>query len=169
MMRTLRYAATFLRRMSTQSTRQEQISSSLRSVLSKVESASSNEVRLVAVSKYIPAGDIKVAYDEGQRHFGENYIQELINKAAELPDDIKWHFIGALQSNKCKQLVEKVKNLWVVETLDSEKKARLLESGASQRTDPLRVFIQVNTSGEERMLCTAGGLTNNRESWSGAG
>jgi PLP dependent protein len=137
--------------MSSQSSRQEHITSSLKSVLYKVESASERQVRLVAVSKYISSQDIKAAYDAGQRHFGENYIQELIAKAAELPDDIKWHFIGVLQSNKCKQLVEKVKNLWVVETLDSEKKARLLETGAASRTVPLKVFIQVNTSGEERM------------------
>jgi len=151
-MRKLRYTESFLRRMSTQVTRQEEITSSLKSVLSRVESASEKPVRLVAVSKYISAADIKVAYDAGQRHFGENYIQELIAKAAELPDDIKWHFIGALQSNKCKQLVEKVKNLWVVETLDSEKKARLLESGATDRSIPLKVYIQVNTSGEKRKI-----------------
>lgn len=136
--------------MSTESSRQEHITSSLKTVLSTIKKASSNSVRLVAVSKYISAEDIKIAYDAGQRHFGENYIQELITKAAELPDDIKWHFIGALQSNKCKQLVEKVRNLWCVETLDSEKKARLLESGALQRDQRLKVFIQVNTSGEER-------------------
>ena len=133
--------------------RQEHIASSLSSILSTIKRASSSSpVRLVAVSKYIPFEDIRCGYIAGQRHFGENYIQELIAKSAELPDDIKWHFIGALQSNKCKMLVEKVKNLWCVETVDSEKKARLLESGAAaiERKELLKVFIQVNTSGEER-------------------
>jgi PLP dependent protein len=139
--------------MSTQSSRKEHISSSLSSVLSTIKTASTSPVRLVAVSKYIPAEDIQIAYAAGQRHFGENYVQELISKSADLPDEIKWHFIGALQSNKCKILAEKVKNLWCVETLDSEKKARLLESGAAtiERRELLKVFIQVNASGEERM------------------
>ena len=140
------------RNMSSQS-RQQHITSSISSVLSTVKAASSSPVRLVAVSKYIPPEDIQCAYSAGQRHFGENYIQELVQKAGTLPDDIKWHFIGALQSNKCKILVERVKNLWCVETLDSEKKARLLESGAAsvERKELLKVFIQVNTSGEERI------------------
>ena len=138
--------------MSSQSSRQEIIQTSLSSVLSTIKSASTSPVRLVAVSKYIPTEDVLSAYTAGQRHFGENYIQELIVKSADLPNDIKWHFIGALQSNKCKLLAEKVKNLWCVETVDSEKKARLLEIGAvtSERLEPLKVFIQVNTSGEER-------------------
>ena len=147
-------------------TRQEHITSSLSSILATIKSASSSSpARLVAVSKYIPTEDIRCAYTAGHRHFGENYIQELITKSGELPDDIKWHFIGALQSNKCKMLVEKVKNLWCVETVDSEKKARLLESGAAaiERKEMLKVFVQVNTSGEERMTAS-GYKANCRES-----
>ena len=110
-------------------------------------------MRLVAVSKYIPVEDIQIAYNSGQRHFGENYVQELIAKSQQLPEDIKWHFIGALQRNKCKILVENVKNLWCIETVDSEKKARLLENVAAgaTRDNLLKVFIQINTSGEERV------------------
>jgi len=137
--------------MTTQS-RRDDITSSLQSIQNTIKSASSTPTRLVAVSKLISNDDIKVAYEAGQRHFGENYIQELTAKAAELPDDIKWHFIGALQSNKCKHLVEKVRNLWCVQTVNSEKKARLLEAGAESagRKEPLKVFIQINTSGEDR-------------------
>ncbi len=58
--------------------------------------------RLVAVSKLKPASDIQALYDAGYRHFGENYIQEMVDKAEALPKDIKWHFIGSLQSNKAK-------------------------------------------------------------------
>jgi len=58
----------------------------------------------VAVSKKKPASDILIAYKAGHRHFGENYVQELVEKSKELPSDIKWHFIGSLQSNKCKTL-----------------------------------------------------------------
>ncbi|CAM9011927.1 unnamed protein product [Wickerhamomyces anomalus] len=60
----------------------------------------SHKVELVAVSKLKPASDIKALYDHGVRHFGENYVQELIGKAKVLPKDIKWHFIGGLQTNK---------------------------------------------------------------------
>ena len=60
--------------------------------------------KLVAVSKYKPAADIRACYDAGQRDFGENYIQELIEKAATLPRDVRWHFIGTVQSNKAKTL-----------------------------------------------------------------
>src|ERR1700737_3043908 len=144
---------TTIRTMTSHPSRREHITTSLSSVLSSVKAASSSPARLVAVSKYIPPDDIRVAYDAGQRHFGENYIQELITKSTELPEDIKWHFIGALQSNKCKLLVEKVRNLWCVETVDSQKKAGLLDkaTATTERSQLLKVFIQINTSGEERM------------------
>jgi len=146
------------KRMSTAPPSSDPISTSLSSILTTIKSASSSPVRLVAVSKYISQERIQIAYTAGQRHFGENYIQELISKASSLPDDIKWHFIGALQSNKCKQLVAEVKNLWCVETVDTEKKARLLEAGAVSidRKERLKVFVQVNTSGEERILLCLG-------------
>ncbi|KAJ2802522.1 hypothetical protein H4R20_003245 [Coemansia guatemalensis] len=107
------------------------------------------EARLVAVSKYKPASDILAAYDAGQRHFGENYVQELCDKAAVLPADIEWHFIGRLQSNKCKALAA-IPNLWAVETIESAEKAHKLNAawhGACNQR-PLNVFVQVNTSGE---------------------
>ncbi|ORY99910.1 YggS family pyridoxal phosphate enzyme, partial [Syncephalastrum racemosum] len=105
--------------------------------------------RLVAVSKYKPAEDLQYAYDAGQRHFGENYVQELVSKADVLPRDIQWHFIGHLQSNKCKT-VAAIQNLYAVETVDSIKKADTLNKAcAAVRPDiPLRVFVQVNTSAE---------------------
>ncbi|KAG4413724.1 hypothetical protein IFR04_013119, partial [Cadophora malorum] len=71
----------------------------LQSVQSRVAKASAGRnVRLVAVSKLKPATDILALYQAGQRHFGENYAQELMEKAEVLPKDIKWHFIGGLQS-----------------------------------------------------------------------
>ncbi|KXN69778.1 hypothetical protein CONCODRAFT_7726 [Conidiobolus coronatus NRRL 28638] len=103
--------------------------------------------RLVAVSKTKPVEDLLAAYDLGQRHFGENYVQELIEKSEKLPKDINWHYIGALQSNKIKPLTQ-ISNLYAIETLDSAKKAQKLNSfweGESK----LNVFIQVNTSNED--------------------
>lgn len=92
-----------------------------------------------------------------QRHFGENYVQELLEKSRLLPADIKWHFIGGLQSNKCVGLARDVRGLWAVESVDTEKKASLLGKGWGERKkvhgqeeeEKLRVFVQVNTSGEE--------------------
>ncbi|CAO3631508.1 unnamed protein product [Cunninghamella echinulata] len=106
--------------------------------------------RLVAVSKYKPAEDLMYAYETGQRHFGENYVQELVEKSAKLPSDIEWHFIGHLQSNKCKT-VAAIPNLFAVETVDSIKKADTLNKAcvSCERKDPLRVFVQINTSQED--------------------
>ena len=78
---------------------------------------------------------------------------ELLEKAASLPTTINWHFIGALQTNKCKHLAEKIPNLWAVESVDAIKKADALEKGraallsTSPSTPKLRVYVQVNTSG----------------------
>lgn len=63
-----------------------------------------SSVTLIAVSKTKPVSDIAVAYDAGQRHFGENKVQEMVEKAAQLPTDIKWHLIGHLQTNKVKYM-----------------------------------------------------------------
>jgi len=88
-------------------------------------------------------------YEQGQRDFGENYAAELTEKAANLPQDIRWHFIGGLQSNKCKPLAV-IPNIWAIQTVDSDKKAITLnKSLPAERTEPLNVYIQVNTSGED--------------------
>ncbi|CAO1635621.1 unnamed protein product [Sympodiomycopsis kandeliae] len=110
--------------------------------------------RLVAVSKLHPPSSIMAAYvHTGQKHFGENYVQEMVDKAKVLPQDIKWHFVGGLQSNKGKALAA-IPNLYLLETLDSIKAANVLEKAlaspdAAKREEPLRVYLQVNTSGEE--------------------
>ncbi|ODV92022.1 hypothetical protein CANCADRAFT_21470 [Tortispora caseinolytica NRRL Y-17796] len=111
------------------------------------KAANGRNVRLVAVSKLKPAQDIQHLYDVGVRHFGENYVQELLDKSKVLPKDINWHFIGGLQSNKCKTLAAEIPNLWAVETVDTEKKATKLDANRSGLS-PIRVFIQVNTSDE---------------------
>lgn len=128
----------------------------LRSVIQRIEHAAercgrrSDQVRLVAVSKTKPVSLVKQVYDAGHRCFGENYVKELIEKAPQLPDDIEWHFIGNLQSNKVKPLLTGVPNLAMVETVDDEKIANQLDRVAGNiGRKPLKVFIQVNTSGEE--------------------
>ena len=106
-------------------------------------------VELIPVSKTKPAEEIQALYDAGYRHFGENYFQELLEKAAILPNDIKWHFIGHLQSQKSARLIREVPNLHVVETLDSLKLAIKLNNACTlAERDSLSVYIQINTSGE---------------------
>lgn len=124
------------------------ITENLRIVANLVQTAASHiPVRLVAVSKTKPAEAILECYSAGHRHFGENYIQELAEKAASLPLDIQWHFIGNMQSNKAKVLAA-IPNLFMIESIDSRKKALSLEKACSSRTDPIGIMLQVNTSGE---------------------
>ncbi|CAN0912547.1 Pyridoxal phosphate homeostasis protein [Linum grandiflorum] len=127
-----------------------------RSVAQRVHQAAeragrgSNQVRLVAVSKTKPVSVLRQVYDAGHRCFGENYVQELIDKAPQLPADVEWHFIGNLQSNKVKPLLAGVPNLAIVESVDDAKIASRLDRVVeSLGRKPLKVFIQVNTSGEE--------------------
>ena len=77
---------------------------------------------LVAVSKTKPVELLRVAYEAGQRDFGENYVQEVVEKAPQLPADLRWHFIGHLQTNKVKDLL-KAPNLQCVHTVDTIKLA----------------------------------------------
>ena len=116
------------------------------------------QVRLIAVSKLKPASDVLALHQAPTSHldFGENYAQELTEKASLLPRDIRWHFIGALQTNKCKSLAEQIPNLWCVSSIDAAKKADQLEKGRAalaEKSDgeiqKLRILVQVNTSGEE--------------------
>ncbi|KAM6547201.1 hypothetical protein CsatB_018877 [Cannabis sativa] len=79
------------------------------------------EVRVVAISKTKPISLIRQVYDSGHRCFGENNVQEILKKAPQLPDDIEWHFIGHLQSNKVKSLMVGVPNISMVEGVHDEK------------------------------------------------
>ncbi len=114
----------------------------------------SQEPRVVAISKAKPAEMVLSAYELGQRHFGENYVHELVEKSQHPLlsglEDIRWHFVGHLQRNKCNSLTA-VAHLWAVETVDSQRLAMALDnSWRKRRCDrKLRVFVQVNTSGEE--------------------
>ncbi|KAF2139342.1 uncharacterized protein K452DRAFT_232291 [Aplosporella prunicola CBS 121167] len=136
---------------------------------------SGKDVRLIAVSKLKPATDILALHTapapHTTTHFGENYFQELSAKAAALPRTIKWHFIGALQTNKCRPLAEAVPNLWSVSSVDTAKKADQLEKGRKtlveelnkkndkEQLEPLRILVQVNTSGEASKSGTPPGET----------
>ncbi|KAI4306122.1 hypothetical protein L6164_029429 [Bauhinia variegata] len=126
-----------------------------RSVMDRVRHAAErsgsqlDRIRVVAVSKTKPVSLIRQIYDAGHRCFGENYVQEIIEKAPQLPQDIQWHYIGHLQSNKAKLIVGGVPNLAMVEGVDNQKVANYLDRAISNLgRNPLRVLVQVNTSGE---------------------
>lgn len=139
------------------------IASNIASVKQRIEDAvSSNDrtvgsVRLVAVSKTKPLELLQAAYETGQRSFGENYAQELMTKSKEMPDDVSWHFIGPLQSNKAAPLVKTVglDKLACIETVSTLKLASKLNRAVetlnenAEEKKKLGIYIQVNTSGEE--------------------
>lgn len=105
-----------------------------------------DDVELVAVSKKQPVERVRAAYDAGQRHFGENYVQELELRVRELPADATWHMIGHVQTNKAKRAIAAS----VIHTIDSEKLARAIAKAvAEQRGGPKDVLVEVNTGGEE--------------------
>ncbi|KAI8946439.1 hypothetical protein F4801DRAFT_63901 [Xylaria longipes] len=141
------------------------LTSQIKSVSERIAAVGKGRnVRLVAVSKLKPANDILALSRpqeqgaEPQLHFGENYAQELAQKAELLPRNIRWHFIGGLQSGHCKNLA-KIPNLWCVSSVDTLKKAQLLDryrgefiaafsSSSEPAPEKLNIHVQVNTSGE---------------------
>jgi len=132
------------------------VAENLRLVRESIRSAKSpypdKHVRLVAVSKTKPIELLLKAYDEGGcRIFGENYARELVEKVPLMADDVQWHFIGNLQSNKANMLVNAFDDVsrLVVETVDKFKLATKLNNAVAGKQGKLRVFVQVNTSGEE--------------------
>lgn len=107
----------------------------------------SGSVTLVAVSKTQPAEAIREAYGAGQRHFGENYLQESLDKMIALNDlPLEWHFIGPIQSNKTRLIAEHF--AWV-HGVDRLKIAQRLSDARPASMPPLNICIEVNVSGEE--------------------
>lgn len=101
---------------------------------------------LVAVSKTKPSSDIQELYDLGQRHFGENYVQELVAKHEELPKDIIWHYIGHLQSNKVKYLAPFVH---MIHAVDSFKLLEEINKQAAKHNRTIDVLLQMYLAEEE--------------------
>ncbi len=105
------------------------------------------EIQLLAVSKTKPVSAIREAYAAGQVAFGENYLQEALDKINQLRDlPLEWHFIGGIQSNKTRPIAE---NFDWVHTLASAKHARRLNDQRPAQMPPLNVCIQINVSGEQ--------------------
>lgn len=103
-------------------------------------------VTLVAVSKFHPVEAVREAYDAGQRCFGESRVQELLEKIPQLPDDIRWHFIGHLQTNKVSTVVPYVK---MIHSVDSERLLIKINNAACDTSRQVDVLLQLHVALEE--------------------
>jgi PLP dependent protein len=106
----------------------------------------SHHVTLVAVSKTKSVEEIKALYDLGQRDFGENYVQELIEKQTQLPKDIRWHFIGHLQTNKVKQIASFIH---LIQSVDSLKLLKEINRQAQKNNRVVNCLLEVHVAQEE--------------------
>ncbi len=112
----------------------------------KRASRSRDEVTLIAVSKTKPIEDIMEAYNAGIRDFGENKVQELVDKYEKLPKDIRWHMIGHLQKNKVKYIVDKAV---LIHSVDSFDLAKEISRQAEKKNVTADILIEVNIANEE--------------------
>lgn len=111
-----------------------------------VKELSLKKVQLVAVSKIQTKQDIRKLYDLGQRDFGENYVQEVVEKQSQLPPDIRWHFIGHLQTNKVKYIAPFVH---LIHGVDSLKLLNEINKQAKKLNKTIRCLLQVHIAQEE--------------------
>ena len=107
---------------------------------------SSEEVTLIAVSKTKPVEMLLEAYQAGARDFGENKVQEILEKAPKLPSDIRWHMIGHLQKNKVRQVIDKVT---LIHSVDTVELAEQIEKEAAKKELMIEILLEVNVAKEE--------------------
>lgn len=119
---------------------------SIKNNYQKILSQLPENVKLVTVSKTNPADKIKEVYDLGQRAFGENKVQELLEKQVVLPNDIEWHLIGHLQTNKVKFVAGFIS---VIESVDSEKLLKEIDKEALKNNRKINILLQVKIAKEE--------------------
>lgn len=112
----------------------------------KLQDSLPKGVGLVAVSKFHPVELLRESYDAGQRIFGESRAQELLQKVGQMPDDVKWHFIGHLQTNKVRAIVPYVA---MIHSIDSEKLLRVVDSEAERAGRVVDVLLQLHVAQEE--------------------
>lgn len=137
----------------------EGIAQNIRQVESRIDAACSRsgrdrqDVTLIAVSKTKPVSMLMEAYDYGCRHFGENKVQELVDKYEQMPKDIKWHMIGHLQRNKVKYVVDKA---YLIHGVDSLRLAEEISKEAIKKNIIAHILVEVNVAGEETKFGTSG-------------
>ena len=128
------------------------IKENLSEVIQNIQDACANsnrlaeDVTLIAVSKTKPVSMLEEAYETGCRHFGENKVQEIMDKYDQLPSDIRWHMIGHLQTNKVKYLIGKTA---LIHSVDSYKLACEIEKQAAKHDCIMDILIEVNIAEEE--------------------
>ncbi len=108
--------------------------------------AESYNAKVVVVTKNIPSSMVRILYDASHRDFGENRVQEWLSKKAELPQDINWHIIGPLQSNKVKKVTGKV---FLIHSVDREKILELIDRSASSLNVVVDCLLEVHLAREE--------------------
>lgn len=128
------------------------VSENYRQILDKVNKVAiesdrnTDDVTLIAVSKTKPIELLKEAYEAGARDFGENKVQEIMDKYPLMPSDVKWHMIGHLQTNKVKYIVDKVE---MIHSVDSLKLANEIDKQAKKVNRIVKVLIEVNVGEED--------------------
>ena len=109
------------------------------------------DITLIAVSKTKPVEMLLEAYEAGVRDFGENYIQELVDKIPQLPSDVRWHMIGHLQRNKVKYIIDKVS---MIHSVDSLRLAEEISAQAIKKNVEVDILVEVNVAQEESKFGT---------------
>lgn len=128
------------------------IKENLENVRSKIKESivksgrNAEDVVLIAVSKTKPVSDVVEAYNAGVRDFGENKVQELVDKYEQLPKDIRWHMIGHLQTNKVKYIVDKA---YLIHSVDSYHLAEVISKEALKKNVTCDILIEVNVADED--------------------
>ena len=119
------------------------IENNIKEILKELNNTSTN---LIAVSKTQPTSVIQQVYDAGIKDFGENKVQELLTKIDKLPKDIKWHMIGHLQTNKVKDLIDKV---YLIHSVDSVKLANVIDRYAKKKNIKVNILLEINIANED--------------------
>lgn len=119
------------------------IENNIKEILKELNNTNTN---LIAVSKTQPTSVIQQAYDIGIKDFGENKVQELLTKIDKLPKDIKWHMIGHLQTNKVKDIIDKV---YLIHSVDSLKLANIIDKEAKKKNIKVNILLEINIANEE--------------------
>lgn len=114
--------------------------------ISKVMATLPQNVELLAVTKFHPVEVLREAYDYGLRRFGENRVQEMLSKQPQLPSDIKWHFIGHLQSNKVRQIIGRVE---MIESVDTVRLLNIIDRESQRAGVVTKVLLQLHVAREE--------------------
>jgi len=134
------------------------ISENLKDVHNRIDAAelranrNAGSAKLIAVTKTKPVSDLMEAYQAGERDFGENKVQEMLEKQEQLPKDIRWHLIGHLQTNKVKYVVG---NVFLIHSVDSLRLAEEISKVAVKKNLTADILVEVNAANEESKFGTA--------------